>query len=144
MVGQLDAAHDSSRGWSWNSPIHAFMVALVGFFAWIPMLLLGLVGGLLVDSVNRAMAGPCDPRRQCYRRPLPSPPADGNRRGPGLARVRRDPGHRPRQYAIDQPARRALVHDFLGSSGVTSGLALEAVAFSTSKIDWPGRRRRRS
>ena len=30
-----------------------WLVSLIGFFVWMPMLLLGVVGGLLADSVNR-------------------------------------------------------------------------------------------
>ena len=112
-----------------------FMVALVGFFAWLPMLLLGLVGGLLADSVNRAWllrathgATAAAAVAVCV---LMAADAIAVWHAYGVILVT------GLGNAIDQPARRALVHDFLGSSGVTNGLALDAVAFSTSKVIGP-------
>lgn len=112
-----------------------FMVALVGFFAWLPMLLLGLVGGLLVDSLNRAWL-----IRATHGASAAAAIAI-------TALLAMDAIQVWHAYAVilvtglgdvvDQPARRALVHDFLGSSAVTNGLALEAVAFSTSKVVGP-------
>ena len=112
-----------------------FMVALVGFFAWLPMLLLGLVGGLLVDSMNRAWLirathGATAAAAVIITVLLATDAIEvwhayGVILVTGLGNT------------IDQPARRALVHDFLGSSGVTNGLALEAVAFSCSKVIGP-------
>ena len=112
-----------------------FMVALVGFFAWLPMLLLGLVGGLLVDSMNRAWLirathGATAAAAVIITVLLATDAIEvwhayGVILVTGLGNT------------IDQPARRALVHDFLGSSGVTNGLALEAVAFSSSKVIGP-------
>ena len=112
-----------------------FMVALVGFFAWLPMLLLGLVGGLLVDSMNRAWLirathGATAAAAVIITLLLATDAIEvwhayGVILVTGLGNT------------IDQPARRALVHDFLGSSGVTNGLALEAVAFSSSKVIGP-------
>ena len=112
-----------------------FMVALVGFFAWLPMLLLGLVGGLLTDSVNRAWllrathgataAAAVTVSVLMLADAIEVWHAYGVILVTGLGN------------AVDQPARRALVHDFLGSTGVTNGLALDAVAFSASKIIGP-------
>ena len=112
-----------------------FMVALVGFFAWLPMLLLGLVGGLLVDSMNRAWL---------IRATHGATAAAAVTITVLLATDAIEVWHAYGVIlvtglgnAVDQPARRALVHDFLGSSGVTNGLALEAVAFSSSKVIGP-------
>ena len=112
-----------------------FMVALVGFFTWLPMLLFGLVGGLLADSLNRAWL---------LRATHGASAAAALTMAALLATDAVEVWH---AYAVivvtglgnvvDQPARRALVHDFLGSTGVTNGLALDAVAFSASKVAGP-------
>ena len=112
-----------------------FMVALVGFFTWLPMLILGLFGGLLADWLNRAWLirithGAIAASALVITILLAT---DGIEVWHAYAVVLvTGIGN-----AVDQPARRALIHDFLGSSGVTNGLALESVAFSTSKILGP-------
>ena len=110
-------------------------VALVGFFGMAPMLILGLVGGLLADRLNR-------------KRLLVSTQAAGltaslvmlTLLGLGWERfwhayvVMAVSGA---SWALDMPSRRSLIHDMLGSSGVTNAVALDAIGMSASMMVGP-------
>ena len=105
-------------------------VALVGFFGMAPMLILGLVGGLLADRLDR-------------QRLLVATQAAGL--AASLVMVTLLIGGWERfwhayvvmavsgaSWALDMPSRRSLMHDMLGSSGVTNAVALDAMGMSVS------------
>ena len=112
-----------------------WLVALVGFFGMAPMLLLGLVGGMLADSVNRqrllmatqsaglvaslAMLAVllAESERYWYAYPVILTNGVG--------------------FALEMPSRRSLIHDLLGRPGVTNGFALDSVAMSASRMLGP-------
>lgn len=113
----------------------ASLVALVGFFAMAPMLFLGLIGGVLADTLNRQ-------RLLLYTHAI------------GFTSVLvmtvllwQEATVYWHAYvvilvsgagqALDMPSRRSLIHDLLGRSGVTNGLALDTVAMSTSGVIGP-------
>ena len=110
-------------------------VALVGVFAMMPMLLLGLVGGMLADATDRKRL-----LMGAYSITFAAALVmtvllwTGSERFwhayvvilvAGIA------------WAFDMPARRSLVHDLLGSSGVTNGVALDSMGQSVSMMAGP-------
>ena len=112
-----------------------FQVALVGFFSMAPLLLLGVVGGVLADRLDR-------------RRLLLSTQALNLAAAvimvlvlaSGLAQV----WHAYLiilvggvGWALDTPSRRSLVHDLLGRSGVTNAIALDSVGMNASRMLGP-------
>ena len=110
-------------------------VALVGVFAMTPMLLLGLVGGMMADAADR-------------RRLLLA--AYGMSFAAALVMsvlLWTDSEEYWHAYAIilvggiawafDMPARRSLVHDLLGRAGVTNGVALDSMGQSFSMMAGP-------
>lgn len=113
----------------------ALRVALVGVFAMTPMLLLGLVGGMLADVMDR-------------RRLLMGVHAltftgavvmagllwTGSERFWHAYAVILVAGI---GWALDMPSRRSLIHDLLGSSGVTNAVALDSVGMSISMMVGP-------
>ena len=115
-----------------DSPL---LVALVGFCAMAPMLLLGAVGGLLVDRVDR--------RRLLLTTQTISFSA-------ALAMTLllylgvEEIWHAylvilavGTAGALEMPSRRAMVLDLLGRSGVTNGIALDSVGMQTSMMLGP-------
>ena len=115
-----------------DSPL---LVALVGFCAMAPMLLLGAVGGLLVDRVDR-------------RRLLLTTQAISFLAALAMMLllflgvevfwhaylVMLAIGT---AGALEMPSRRAMVLDLLGRSGVTNGVALDSVGMQTSMMLGP-------
>ena len=113
----------------------ALRVALVGVFAMAPMLLLGLVGGMLADVVDR-------------RRMLMGVHAmtftaalvmsvllwTGEERFWHAYVVILVAGI---GWSFDMPARRSLFHDLLGRSGVTNAVALDSMGQSVSMMAGP-------
>lgn len=113
----------------------ASLVALVGFFAMAPMLFLGLIGGVLADTINR-------------QRLLLSTHAAGFAAVLVMAALLwQDAAVYWHAYlvilvsgaaqSLEMPSRRSLIHDLLGRSGVTNGLALDTVAMSVSGVIGP-------
>ncbi|MCI0438167.1 MAG: MFS transporter [Chloroflexi bacterium] len=112
-----------------------FLVASVGFFGMIPMLLIGVFGGVMADKVNRKklliatqtsslivtgiMAGLlfADAVRFWYAY---------------LAILAVGIGS-----ALDMPSRRSLMHDLLGRAGVTNAVALDSIGMHSSKMIGP-------
>ena len=112
-----------------------FLVALVGFFGFLPTLLLGVVGGVLADRVDRrrlliithvvnlvatlamTVVLNTDLVRfwQAYLVIFVS--------GAG--------------WALDFPSRRSIIHDLLGDSSVTNGIALDSVGMHSSRMLGP-------
>ena len=113
----------------------ALLVAMVGFVLMVPLLVFGLVGGVVADS----------PRRMTVLRSL---------QGLNLAAavalgivfafdavaawaaypVVLTTGV---AWAFDQPFKRRVVRDLLGVSGVTNGIALESVVMTASRLIGP-------
>ena len=112
-----------------------WLVALVGFFGMVPMLVLGLVGGMLADSADRhkilvstqaagftaalVMAVLLITESAQYWHAYPIILVIGT------------------AYALDMPSRRSLIHDLVGMEGVTNALALDAVGMSASTMLGP-------
>ena len=112
-----------------DSPL---LVALVGFFAMVPMLFLGLLGGILADTVDRR-------RLIIY--------TNGAGFAAALAMLAllwsgaaeywhayavilvNGSGH-----ALEMPARRSVTLDLVGRTGITNALALDSVAMSASGV----------
>ena len=115
-----------------GSPWH---VALVGFFAMVPTLFLGLFGGVLADRVDRRLVLLCtqsadlvatvaltillltDSAEYWYAYPTILISGVGQ--------------------ALDGPTRRSAIHDLVGGSGVTNAIALDQAAFSASRLIGP-------
>lgn len=112
-----------------------FRVALVGFFAMLPMLLLGIVGGMLADRVDR--------------RALLMTTQSANVVGAVTMTVLLYLGAAQywhaylavllagTSWALDQPSRRSVLHDLVGRSGVTNALALDHVGANASRAVGP-------
>ena len=113
----------------------AWRVALVGFSATAPMLLFGLVGGVLADSVNRGkllkathfaslLAAVCMTvvlflgKEQFWHAYIVMFVV-----GSG--------------WALDMPTRRSLIHDLLGRAGVTNALALDTLGMAMTDMLGP-------
>ena len=112
-----------------------FKVALVGFFMTLPRLAFGLPGGALADSFSRVWLV-----RIALNTSTVVAIAVTVLLGTDLIRV----WHvyaaifvTGLAFTIEQPARRALVLDMLGPTRVTNGMALDMVAFSSSRIVGP-------
>lgn len=115
-----------------NSP---WSVALVGFFSSTPMLVLGLLGGVLADEVNRyrllvIMQSVSIVTSLVLTLLL----------GSGVVQV----WHvyltvllDGASWALSMPARRALLFDLLGGAGVTNAVALDAVGMNVSRMLGP-------
>ena len=112
-----------------------WQVALVGFFAMLPTLILGLVGGMLADRADRRLVLLCTQSADlvatvvmtvllfsdsvAYWHAYPIILISGA------------------AQALDNPTRRLAIHDIVGGSGVTNAIALDAAAFSASRLIGP-------
>jgi len=112
-----------------------FKVALVGFFGMVPMLLLGVFGGVLADRLNRkrllvatstinlaavvamTLILQTDSVQYWYAYVIILVSGLG--------------------WALDMPSRRSLMADIVGRSGVTNAIALDSVGMHTSKMIGP-------
>jgi MFS family permease len=115
-----------------DSPWH---VALIAFFSWMPMLVLGLIGGLLADSVNRRNL-----LVTTQAATLMSTVALAVLLNTGLIEY----WHAyvavsvtGVSWALDMPSRRSIIHDLLGSGGVTNAVALDSVGMNGSRMVGP-------
>ena len=115
-----------------DSPL---LVALVGFSMAAPMLLFGLTGGVLADTLNRrvlllssqaaslgislVMLGLLVTKSAEYWHAYVLMLVIGT------------------SFAMEMPARRSLIHDLLGRSGVTNAFALDSVGQSASRMAGP-------
>ena len=112
-----------------------WQVALVGFFAMVPTLLLGLVGGLLADRADRRLVLLCTQSADLVATVamtvlLFTESAEYWHAYPiilisGVGQ------------ALDNPTRRSAIHDLVGGSRVTNAIALDAAAFSASRLIGP-------
>ena len=112
-----------------------WLVALVGFFSMLPTLLLGLVGGILVDRVDRrrlmtitqgiAVLASCTLSFLMLA---------------GVAQVWHAYGAAlvtGACWALSFPARRAAIFDLVGPSVVTNAMALDAIGMNGSRMVGP-------
>ena len=113
----------------------AWKVSLVGFFSMAPLLVLGLVGGILADKVDRqrtllathainlvaalAMTTLLFSGREAYWHAYIVILATGA------------------GWALDNPARRSLVLDLVGRSTVTNAMALDSIGMHSSRLIGP-------
>jgi MFS family permease len=112
-----------------------WQVAVVGFFGWAPLLLLGLIGGALADSLDR---------RRLYRTVLAVNLATALALAAVLAGDLVQVWHAflamfvsGSAYALGMPSRRTLIHDIVGRSRVTNAVALDNLARNASGVIGP-------
>ena len=112
-----------------------WLVALVGFFSMLPTLLLGLVGGILVDRVDRrrlmtltqgiAVLASCTLAFLMLAGVAQVWHAYGGALVTGAC------------WALSFPARRAAIFDLVGPTGVTNAIALDAIGMNGSRMVGP-------
>lgn len=112
-----------------------WFVSLLGFFTWMPLLVLGLLGGLLADSVNRrallsitqllALVLTMGITALLFAGLLELWHAYVAVLVTGVG------------WALDTPARSSVIHDLLGAEGVTNGMSLESVGMTGSTMLGP-------
>lgn len=116
-----------------NSP---WLVSLVGFFSMLPTLLLGLVGGVLVDRVDRrrlmTITQGISVLASCAFAFLML--TDTARVWHAYAAVLITGAC----WALSFPARRAAIFDLVGPTGVTNAIALDAIGMNGSRMVGPG------
>ena len=113
----------------------AWFVGLVGFSAMIPMFALGMLGGVLADSINRkevirytqtatfislitmTFLLLISIAKYWHAYPVLLVMGTG--------------------WALDMPSRRSLIHDLLGRDGVTNAVALDSMGMSASMMIGP-------
>ena len=105
-----------------------WLVALVGFFGFAPMFLLGLVGGMLADFADRrrlmlATQAAALLAALLILALLLSGSIEFWHAYPTMAVV-------GVAWALDMPSRRSLMHDLVGRSGVTNAIALDVLGMS--------------
>ena len=113
----------------------AWLVALVGFFSSMPMLLLGLFGGVLADRLNRLrlliVLQVANTAASLF---LTITLATGTVQVWHGYLVVAVTGA---SWALGTPARRALIIDLLGISGITNAVALDSVGMNGSRMIGP-------
>lgn len=113
-----------------------WLVSLVGFFSMLPTLLLGLVGGILVDRVDRrrlmtvtqgiAVLASCALAFLMLTDTVRVWHAYATMLITGAC------------WALSFPARRAAIFDLVGPTGVTNAIALDAIGMNGSRMVGPG------
>lgn len=112
-----------------------FRVALVGFFAVTPMFLLGIVGGILADRVDRRTLLMSTQSAQVVSAVTMAMLLYLNAAQYWHAYIAifvMGTG-----WALDQPSRRALLHDLVGRSRVTNAVALDQIGNYTCRTVGP-------
>ena len=113
----------------------AFRVSLVGFFSLAPMLFVGLLSGVLADRFDRLKL-------------LRVTQIVGFAAAVGMAAVllmdKEQYWHAyvtitlvGSAWALELPTRRAMIHDLVGSSGVTNAVALDSIGMNASAMVGP-------
>lgn len=117
-----------------NSP---FLVALVGFFGMIPLLLLGIIGGMLADRVEK--------RKLLITMQMFSFLSvlvftvlllfnfDAIRPWHAYIVILTT----GTSWALDMPSRRSLMHDLLGRQGLTNAVAIDSMGMHASRMSGP-------
>ena len=110
-------------------------VALVGFFGMLPVLLLGVFGGLLADRVDRKrLITLTQTVNALAALAMTVALFSGSIRFWHAYLVMLATGI---SWALDNPSRRSLMHDLLGRSGLTNAIALDTMAMSSSRMLGP-------
>ena len=115
-----------------DSPL---LVSLIGVFVWMPMLVLGLVGGLLADSINRrallntiqavASVSTLAMTALLFTDYIEFWHAYVAVSVTGVG------------WALDTPSRNSVIHDLLGTDGVTNAVALDMMGMNGSRMVGP-------
>jgi len=113
----------------------AWMVSLVGFFALMPMLFVGLLSGVLADRFNRVTL---------VRITQMASLAAASSMLAILIAGEEQYWHAyaaitviGAAWALELPTRRAMIHDLVGSSGVTNAVALDSIGMNASYMAGP-------
>jgi MFS family permease len=112
-----------------------WLVALVGFFSSIPMLVLGLPGGVLADQMNRQRLLVITQAANVISSVLLTVLLAADMVQVWQAYV--VTFINGACWALSMPARRALLFDLLGASGVTNAVALDMVGMNGSRMLGP-------
>ena len=113
----------------------AFLVSLVGFFSLAPMLFVGLLSGVLADRFDRLKL-------------LRVTQVVGFASAIGMAAIlvmgKEEFWHAyvtitlvGSAWALELPTRRSMIHDLVGSSGVTNAVALDSIGMNASAMVGP-------
>lgn len=113
----------------------AFRVSLVGFFSLAPMLFVGLLSGVLADRFDRL-------------RLLRATQVAGFLAAVGMAAIlfmdKEQFWHAyvtstlvGSAWALELPTRRSMIHDLVGSGGVTNAVALDSIGMNASAMVGP-------
>ena len=112
-----------------------WLVALIGFFASAPLIILGLFGGMLADKMDRA-------KLLVFTQTITLVATIGM--GLLLVLEKQQYWHAyivsaviGAGWAIDNPARRSLILDLVGRRWVTNGVALDSVGMQMSRMAGP-------
>ena len=112
-----------------------WLVALMGFFASAPLIILGLIGGMLADKLDRA-------KLLVFTQTITLIATLGM--GFLLVFEKQQYWHAyivsaviGAGWAIDNPARRSLILDLVGRRWVTNGVALDSVGMQMSRMAGP-------
>ena len=113
----------------------AFLVSLVGFFSLAPMLFVGLLSGVLADRFDRLKL-------------LRVTQVAGFAAAIGMAAIlvmgKEEFWHAyvtitlvGSAWALELPTRRSMIHDLVGSGGVTNAVALDSIGMNASAMVGP-------
>ncbi len=112
-----------------------WLVALVGFFSSMPMLVFGLLGGVLADRVRRQrLLVLLQSANVAFSLLLTLVLAAGVVRIWHVYMVILITGA---SWALGSPARRALIFDLLGTTDITNAVALDSVGMNVSRMCGP-------
>ena len=112
-----------------------FSVALVGFFGMLPLLILGMVGGVLADRVNKHRILIMTQVISCV-----AAFAMVLLLQTGAIRFWHAyvvMGCTGIGWALDMPSRRSAIHDLVGRAGVTNAIAMDSVGMQASRMIGP-------
>ncbi len=112
-----------------------FLVALVGFFGMLPLLILGMVGGVLADRVSKhrilimtqvvSCAGACAMALLLQTGAIRFWHAYVVMGCTGVG------------WALDMPSRRSAIHDLVGRERMTNAIAMDSVGMQASRMIGP-------
>ena len=112
-----------------------FSVALVGFFGMLPLLILGMVGGVLADRVNKHRILILTQVISCVAAfaMVLLLKTEAIRFWHAYVVM----GCTGIGWALDMPSRRSAIHDLVGRAGVTNAMAMDSVGMQASRMIGP-------
>ena len=112
-----------------------FSVALVGFFGMLPLLILGMVGGVLADRVNKHRILIMTQVISCVAAfaMVLLLKTEAIRFWHAYVVM----GCTGIGWALDMPSRRSAIHDLVGRAGVTNAIAMDSVGMQGSRMIGP-------